>query len=104
MAMTTRSRLQCAKRALLEDVSHLSWFVSAGIGRVDDERGIVVSIQPGSRARARRRIRELELRVPLALREVKDVRARSARRQPSKRRRSAATLTALRKAARRRSS
>jgi hypothetical protein len=102
--MTTRSRLLSAKRALLEDISHLSWFVSAGIGRVDDEKGIVVSIRPGSRATARRRIRALELRVPLALREVTDVRARSARRRPTEPRRSPATLAALRKAARRRSS
>ncbi len=75
--MASSSRVQSAKRAIIGDASHLAWFVSAGIALVDGQKGVVVSVEPGCRARAQRRIALLRLPVPCSVREVRNVRSRS---------------------------
>jgi hypothetical protein len=71
------SVLQGAKEALIDALDAKPWLVSVGIGLVDGAPGLVVSVQRKASADAKRAVDDLNLSVPLKIREVGEVRARS---------------------------
>jgi len=74
--MASSNELGRAKERLLDAAVNASWLVGVGIGRVDGEVGLVVSVEPRSEPEARRVLDELDLGVPVLLRGIGDVRAR----------------------------
>ena len=75
--MSAPEDLRAEKENLVRRVSHFSWFVSAGVGLVEDSPCIILAVRRGSRAEAKRAVDELKLAAPIELREVDPVRTQS---------------------------
>ncbi len=72
--MSATEDLRAQKEVLVRRVSQSHWFVSAGIGRVENSPCIILAVRQGARAEARRAVDELMLAAPIELREVDEVR------------------------------
>lgn len=63
-----------AKKRLLEAASERQWLRGVGIGRVDSEVGLIISVKPTAKGAATRVINKLGLGVPFEIRGVSGVR------------------------------
>jgi hypothetical protein len=70
-----------AKKRLLEAASERQWLRGVGIGRVDSEVGLIISVKPTAKGAATRVINKLGLGVPFEIRGVTGVRKSPAARR-----------------------
>jgi hypothetical protein len=72
-------KVRKAEQRLIAATSDADWLESAGIGMVGSEIGLVVSVAKDTKAVAQQELAKLHLDVPIQLREIERVRARTAR-------------------------
>ena len=65
-----------AKERVLAQIGEATWCAGIGVARIDSALGLVVSVEPGARARAEAALSRLKLDVPVEVREVGPIRAR----------------------------
>jgi hypothetical protein len=70
-----KDRIDSALARLMDVFGNRPWVVSLGIGKVDSEEGVVVSVRRGTKGTAARMLNKRRLGVPVHLREVGPVRA-----------------------------
>jgi hypothetical protein len=89
--------LEAAKRELRKALESRPWLVSLGVGKVDGDLGVIVSVDKGARSEALEAVGEHALAVPVRVREVGPIRVRP------ERTRARVDVDALRREAERRS-
>ena len=72
--MSAPEDLRAEKERLVRRLSDSGWFVSAGVGMVENSPCIILAVRRGARAEASRAVDQLMLAAPVELREVEDVR------------------------------
>ena len=72
-----RTRVETAKRRLIDASGDRPWLMALGIGKVDGELGLIVSVKPSAKPAATRVINRLHLDVPVEIRGVGQIRARA---------------------------
>jgi hypothetical protein len=99
-------KVAAAKERVLERAGRWPWLVGIGVGKVDEAVGLIASVKKGSGDTARRTIGRMGLAVPVRVREVGPIRARTQVAAAPRRRLSGGEQATLRPAAadRRRSS
>ncbi len=75
--MTDMGRVLECKARVLAAVQDASWLRGVGLARVDGRVGVLVSVQSAHALEAESAIEALDLDVPVRVREVRNVRARS---------------------------
>jgi len=60
---------------LMADFGDRPWVISLGVGKIDSQEGVVVSVRKGAKGTAARMLKKRRLAVPVCLREVGPVRA-----------------------------
>lgn len=66
--------MRAAKKRLLEKAGDRNWLLAVGISKLDSKLGLKVSVRPGTKGAATRVINGLQLRVPVRVRTVTDIR------------------------------
>jgi hypothetical protein len=88
----TTAKLRAAQAEVAKRTRALQWTVTTGIGLCGDEPGLVVSVEAGRRSDTQQAVDALGLDVPICVREIGPIRARTARvaaaQKPAVRRRS----------------
>ena len=68
--------LEQAKSLFLAEAGDEDWLQAVGIGLVEDELGLVISVKPGKEPAARRILQRLDVEVPVSIRAIEEIRAR----------------------------
>jgi len=76
------TRLDDAKASVRAKVKGRPWYQGLGIGLVDDQAGLIVSVSEGAREEAERVMAEVGVDVPVRIRESSRVRARESSSAP----------------------
>lgn len=95
--MASRRKLERAKKRFLAASEDCDWLQAVGIGLVDEQPGLVISVRPGAKSSASRLLNRLELDVPVTLRAIEKIRAREPATESADR--EARSMQALRDAA-----
>jgi hypothetical protein len=74
----TAKQLESAMTRLRRSLHDPDWLTGLGIGLVDDEPGIVVSVRPDAIEVARKAVADVALEVPVRVRGVGPIRKRPA--------------------------
>ncbi len=80
--MARRREVERAKKRLLAETVDRDWMQGVGIGRVDNKLGLVINVRPGAESALSRLLNRLELDVPVSVRRIDEIRARTPR-EPS---------------------
>ncbi|MCP3980339.1 MAG: hypothetical protein GY716_13635 [bacterium] len=80
--MASHREVARAKKRFLEIATGRVWLMGVGVGLVDDELGLIISVDPKAKSAASRIVNRLSLEVPVALRGVEEIHARTADEQP----------------------
>ena len=94
--MARKREVERAKKRFLAVTEHHDWVQGVGIGHVESQLGLVINVRPRMKPAANRLLSKLKLNVPVMVRVVDEVRARTPSRSSSE----SESIESLRNAAR----
>lgn len=75
--MARKRDLERAKRRFLTETTNREWVQGVGVGLIEGQLGLIISVRPRTKPAASRLLKRLDLDVPIQVRAVSEIRARA---------------------------